>query len=212
MGRWATGSRIVRFTANFPTVNYQRGFGSELFFARSKRFRIETYRETMDSKVSTSETPLVDCGNGTSDNSPTQPSNCNATPARKPTHTQLSFSPKINQSRFGFTNDNRDPYENCGPAYAPALSLVGVRESTLPLNLVGGSGHLLYESGQTSPATAAEVRALRNGRALTVKRTLDLRFTTDCCTGYNTGPGGVYARVGAIFTVNAKLTIRFRPR
>jgi hypothetical protein len=45
-----------------------------------------------------------------------------------------------------------------------------------------------------------------------VERTLDLRFTTDCCTGYNTGPGGIYARVGAIFTVKAKLTIRFRPR
>jgi hypothetical protein len=70
----------------------------------------------------------------------------------------------------------------------------------------------VYESGATSPATAAEVRALRNGRALTVERTLDLHFTTDCCSGFNTGRGGIYLRVGAIFAVKAKLTIRFRPR
>jgi hypothetical protein len=210
-GQVGTGARIVRFTANFPKVDYQRGFGTELFAARSKRFRIETYSETMDSTVSTNETPEVDCGNGTTDNSPTQPSNCNATPAGRPTRTRLSFSPRINQSRFMFANRNRNR-ENCGPDYAAALPLVGVRDSTLPLGLTGGSGQLLYEVGRTSPATAAEVRALRRGRALSVKRTLDLHFTTGCCTGYNTGPGGIYLRVGTIFAVKAKLTIRFRPR
>jgi plastocyanin len=211
-GQVGDGSRTVRFTANFPKVDYQRAFGTELFLARSKRFRIETYREKMDSKVSTNETREVDCGNGTTDNVAAQPSNCNATPAGEPTRTRLSFSPKINKSRFLFTNDRRNRDENCGPSHAAALSLVGVDESTLPLSLTGGSGHLLYESGQTSPATAAEVRALRRGRAVTAVRRLDLRFTTDCCTGYNTGPGGIYARVGAIFAVKAKLTIRFRPR
>jgi plastocyanin len=211
-GQVGEGSRTVRFTANFPKVDYQRGFGQELFLARSKRFRIETYREKMDSEVATNGSPEVDCGNGTSDYSATQPSNCDATPAGKPTHTHLSFSPKINQSRFAFANDNRNPDDNCGPAYAAALSLVGVNEATLPLGLTGGSGQLLYEVGRTSPATAAEVRALRSGRALTVERRLDLRFTTDCCTGFNTGPGGIYSRVGAIFTAKAKLTIRFQPR
>jgi plastocyanin len=211
-GQVGDGSRTVRFTANFPKVDYQRGFGQELFFARSKRFRIETYREKMDSKVSTSETREVDCGNGTSDREATQASNCNATPAGRPTHTELSFSPKIGQSRFAFQNDNRKPDENCGPHYPGGLAVVGVKDSTLPLSLAGGSGQLLYESGTTSPATPAEVRALRNGRALTVERKLDLHFTTDCCSGFNTGPGGIYLRVGAIFTVKAKLAIRFRPR
>jgi plastocyanin len=211
-GQVGDGSRTVRFTANFPKVDYQRGFGNELFLARSKRFRIDVYREKMDSKVSTNETPEVDCGDGTSDRSATQPSNCNATPAGKPTHTQLSFSPKIAQSRFQFTSDTRNRAENCGPHYPGGLATVGVNEATLPLSLLGGSGNLFYESGRTSPATATEVRALRSGRAVTVERTLDLHFTTDCCSGFNTGPGGIYLRVGAIFTVKAKLTIRFRPR
>jgi hypothetical protein len=100
---------------------------------------------------------------------------------------------------------------NCGAGFLAAGNLIGLRPLTLPFWTAGDA--LLYDVGQTSPLTAAEVRALRAGRAITVTRSFELHFTVDCCVEWNEeGKPGTYDRAGARFDVLAQVTIRLRPR
>ena len=92
-----------------------------------------------------------------------------------------------------------------------ALVLVGAGSAVLPLNLGDDEG-VAYDSAQTDSATKSEVSAMRAGRAFTVKRSVDLNFTTPCCEGFNPGSGGSWANTGTIRSYAASLTIRFTPR
>lgn len=209
------GSRNVAFHASFPSVTYRRFGKLESLVGQSTPYRIQRYRETIDSKSShPTGGRYVDCGDGSQDAPPDVEQKCNHDFSGKRVRAELLWSPRVGQGRLQWphTHLGRPPGEpNCGHGYL-AGHLAGLDVDQLPWDAGVGS-HLLYEHGRTNPATAAETRALRNGRSLTVERSFELQWTADCCLEWNEpDKPGTYVRVGARHEAKGRLTIRFTPR
>jgi plastocyanin len=213
-GEVGTTSRTVRWTVRLRDVEYTRLPPFESLTSARSPGRMTLFREVVDAKAGDSRTgPYADCGDGSTDFAPVHDVDCRRTLDGKAIRIALSWIPSENQGRFQFSNDGPEPRprDPCGLSYLNTGVLVGIRENSLPLNLAGSS--FLVDAGATSPATGAEVRAIRAGRAVTVVRGFHLRYTTDCCAGWVTEQiAGVYVRVGEVREVFAKLTIRLTPR
>lgn len=210
------GSRAVTFRASFPDVEYARTGSIEVLSGKSRPFRIQRYRELIDS---TSSDPsggrYVDCGDGSQDAPADVEQRCNHDYAGIRVRAELLWSPRVAQGRFAWPHrylGRRPPFgANCGHGFL-AGHLVGLDTDLLPWD-PGAGDALLYDHGRTDPVTLAEARALRSGRAVTITRSLELRFTTDCCLEWNEeGKPGTYVRVGARHVALGKVTIRLRPR
>jgi hypothetical protein len=174
------------------------------------RARLIHYAESVSAKAALSSSTMVPCQDGkTQDLTADVPVDCTANHGGTRFGLSFGWGPAASKNRFQFGNTGHAQFESCGTGYVGALGLVGIEGSRLPLNLVGSE--LLYDSGNTSPATPHEVAALRAGRALHVVRSIDLHFLTDCCDFW-APHGGVYVRVGTKHDVRAKLEIRLRPR
>ncbi|MEX2105958.1 MAG: hypothetical protein WD810_03565 [Solirubrobacterales bacterium] len=209
------GSREVTFQASFPSVKYQRVGRLEVLTGKSSPYRIQRYREMIDSKTSDpSSGRVVDCGDGSSDPPPDVEQKCDHNFAGSRVRAELLWSPKVGQGRFQWPHTylGRPPRdENCGHGFL-AGHLVGLDTDLLPWD-PGAGAELLYDHGRTGPATAAEVRALRAGHAVTIRRAFELQFTADCCLEWNEpGKPGTYVRVGARHTAKGEVTIRLTPR
>jgi hypothetical protein len=211
------GSRAVTFTATLADVRYTRIGSLEVLRGASGRHRIQRYRESIDAKASDPGSGrVVTCPDGSSDPPPDVDHTCRHDYAGTRVTTTLSWAPRIAQGRFAWSHDylgRRPPSEaNCGVSFLGGGSLVGLDADALPFD-PGAGDALLYDAGRTSPVTLAEARALRNGRPVTITRSIELHFTTDCCTGW-TEPDKptTYLRVGARFDVFGRATIRLTPR
>lgn len=208
--------RTVHLVATLPRVHYSAvpRLGIESLLSSPAVARWGRYLEATQAQVGTSATALVNCPDGrTRDRAPTQPANCNESFGGRPLRLLFGWTPAgSSRTRNRFTLSGRAiGYSGfCPPNLIGALAVAGVDPSSLPLAVVGSA--LADESASTSPATVAEVRALRTGRAVTIRRAYDLHFTTDCCEGYNPGPGGAAARVGGVHASRATLTVRLTPR
>lgn len=210
-GQVGDGRRYVRWTARFPRVEYARAAGVEVLDGGSDRptTRLGAYTESQDAKVSTSETALVACPDGqTSDRAPTQDASCRRTLSGRRVPMQLLWSRTLGLWQISARGNPAAP-EQCGPSYLNSSGLVGLDPLKLPIGLTGN--RILFTMVQAR-ATPGEVARLRAGRSVSVTRAFRLRYTTDCCTGWNPGAGGIYARVGAIQEARAKLTITLAPR
>lgn len=211
------GSRQVGFAATFPEVVYNRIGKLEILSGDSTPFRIQRYREAIDSKTSDpsrGETS-VDCGDGSTDPPATIDQKCSHSYAGLRVRAGLSWSPTIGQGRMAWSHDylgRRPPFgANCGHGLE-AGGLVGLDLDALPWDPSGGDA-LFYDAGRTNPLLPAEARALRAGRALTIERQFQLVFTADCCLEWHEeGKPGTYVRVGARHQARGRVTIRFAPR
>lgn len=211
-GQVGGGTRTVRWTARFPRVEYTRVAGVEVLDGGTDRpaTRLGAYTESQDAKVSTSETALVTCPDGvTSDRAPTQDASCTRRLTGRRVRMRLLWSREIGLWQLGPSGSEPDVPEQCGPSYVNSSGLVGLDALDLPIGLTGN--RVLFTDVQAR-ATAAELARLRAGRSVRVVRAFRLRYTTDCCTGWNPGAGGIYARVGAVQLARAKLTITLSPR
>jgi plastocyanin len=209
------GSRTVGLRATFPSVKYQRYGKLEVLSGESAPYRIQRYREQIDSKTSNPSTgATVDCGDGSQDPTADVEQRCDHNFAGSRVRAELMWSPRIAQGRMQWPHAylGRPPgEENCGHSFL-AGHLVGLDADQLPWDPGAGS-ELLYDHGRTSPLTAAETRALRDGRAVTIERSFELQFTADCCLEWHEpGKPGTYVRVGARHEARGRVTIRFTPR
>ncbi|HEX8690486.1 MAG TPA: hypothetical protein VF729_09625, partial [Solirubrobacterales bacterium] len=209
------GSRAVGFQATFPSVEYNRIGKLEILVGKSNPYRIQRYRETIDSKSShPTGGRFVDCGDGSQDAPPDVEQKCDHNFAGTRVRAELAWSPKIAEGRFGWphTYVGRPPRdENCGHSFL-AGHLVGLDADLLPWDPGAGS-ELLYDHGRTSPLTAAEARRLREGRPVTIERSFELQFTADCCLEWHEpDKPGTYVRVGARHEARGRVTIRLVPR
>jgi plastocyanin len=210
------GSRAVTFQASFPDVKYMRVGQLEALSGKSRPYGIQRYRELIDSKSSDpSGGRFVDCGDGSKDPPADVEQRCDHNYAGTRVQAELLWSPRVAEGRFGWPHrylGRRPPFNaNCGHGFL-AGHLVGLNTDLLPWDPGAGS-ELLYDHGRTDPATQAETRALREGRAVTITRSLEVRFTTDCCLEWHEeGKPGTYVRVGAQHVALGKVTITFVPR
>jgi hypothetical protein len=93
---------------------------------------------------------------------------------------------------------------------APRLSLTRTpRRSPLPLNVVGDQVN--HDDATTAKLAPADVRALRAGRAFTVKFDVTLHFTISVLRRVR-HPRGPAAVIVAIHAYTASLSIHFTPR
>jgi plastocyanin len=210
------GSRTVGLRATFPSVEYDRIGKLELLTGRSKPYRIQRYRETIDSKTSDpSSGRIVDCGDGSFDPPADVEQKCDHDFAGTRVRAELSWSPKIGQGRLHWPHaylGSPPREENCGHGLLAGSVLAGLDMDQLAWD-PGPGTELLYEHGRTNPLTAAEVRALRGGRAVTIERSFELQFTADCCLEWHEqGKPGTYVRVGARHEARGRVTLRFTPR
>lgn len=209
------GSRTVGLRAAFPSVEYNRIGKLEILAGRSNPYRIQRYRETVDSKTSEpSHGAVVDCGDGSFDPPPEVAQKCNHDFSGLRVRGELSWSPRIGQGRMQWPHaylGRRPQGENCGHSFL-AGHLAGLDVDQLPWD-PGAGAELLYDHGRTSPLTPAETRALRGGRAVTIERSLELQWTADCCLEWHEpGKPGTYVRVGARHEARGRVTIRLTPR
>ena len=211
------GARQVSLQASFPSVEYKRFGRLEILNGKSSPYRIQRYRETIDSKSSNPSGPgSVDCGDGSRDVPPLVEQKCDHDYAGTRLRAELSWSPRIASGRFQWPHDylgKRPSGEaNCGHSFLGAGSLVGLDADRLPWD-PGAGGVLLYDHGRTSPVTVAEARALRDGRAVTIRRSFELQFSVDCCVEWHEADKpGTYVRVGARHMARGAVTIRLTPR
>lgn len=111
----------------------------------------------------------------------------------------------VNRARFQLSSDSSGFVDACGPNFMQGTSLVGVDVDALPLNIIGG--HVLWDSGATSTATANEVRSMRAGNGVAVRAisgprtgvTLDALCTEDRVVFLVRGRGG--ARLQSFSTI-----------
>lgn len=209
------GSRTVGLRIVFPEVEYSRFGRLEILSGKSRPYRIQRYRETIDSKSSNpTGGRYVDCGDGSTDAPPDVAQKCNQDFAGTRVRAELSWSPRIAQGRFQWPHSYLGPRpkgENCGHSLL-AGHLVGLDVDLLPWD-PGAGAELFYDHGRTGPATLAETRALREGRRVTVKRSFELQWTADCCLEWHEpDKPGTYVRVGARHEARGAVTIRFTPR
>ncbi len=211
-----SGSREVTFHASFPDVKYARVGNLEVLSGKSKPYGIQRYREKIDAKSSDpSGGRSVDCGDGSIDPPPDVEQKCDHNYAGTRVRAELLWAPKVANGRFQWPHrypGRRPPFDaNCGHNLL-AGTLVGLDTDLLPWDPGAGEA-LLYDHGRTGPATVAEVRALREGRPLTITRQFELHFTVDCCVEWNEpDKPSTYVRVGARHEARGRVTIRFTPR
>ena len=210
------GSRTVGFRASFPNVVYTRVGRLEVLDGKSEPYRIQRYRETIDSKASDpSGGQTVDCGDGSLDAPPVIEQKCDHNYAGRRIRGELLWSPRVAHGRFQWPHSQSSrglpPERNCGHGLH-AGHLVGLNPDLLPWDPGVGS-NLLYEHGRTSPTTPAETRAIQDGRPVTISREFELHWTADCCVEWNEeGKPNTYVRVGARHVAFGKVTIRLTPR
>jgi plastocyanin len=210
------GSRTVAFRASFPDVVYRRIGRIEILDGKSKPYRIQRYRETIDAKSSDpSGGESVECGDGSFDPPPVIEQKCDHNYGGRRIRGELSWSPRVAHGRFQWPQSQSSrglPRErNCGHGLH-AGHLVGLNADLLPWDPGVGS-NLLYEHGRTSPTTPAETRAIREGRPVTISREFELHWTADCCLEWHEeGKPGTYGRVGARHVAFGRVTIRLTPR
>jgi plastocyanin len=209
------GSRTVGLRATFPSVKYQRYGKLEVLSGESAPYRIQRYREQIDSKTSNPSTgKTVDCGDGSRDPTADVEQRCDHNFAGNRVRADLMWSPRIAQGRVQWPHTylGRAPREeNCGHSFL-AGHLVGLDADQLPWD-PGAGAELLYDHGRTNPLTVAETRALRDGRAVTIERSFELQWTADCCLEWHErDKPGTYVRVGARHEARGRVTIRFAPR
>ena len=210
------GSRQVGFAAAFPEVVYSRLGKIEILDGDSSPFRIQRYREKIESKTSDpSSGASVECGDGSSDPPATIEQKCAHSYAGIPVRAKLSWAPKIGEGRMFWSHRylSRRPAfgANCGHGMQ-AGELAGLDVDQLPWD-PGAGETLLYDAGRTNPLLPAEARALRAGRAITIEREFEFAFTADCCLEWHEeGKPGTYVRVGARHQARGRVTIRFTPR
>lgn len=206
-----TGSRNVAFAASFPDVLYQRTGSIEILTGESRPTRIRRYRERIDSRSSDPGSGrFVDCGGGVEDVEPDVEQRCDNDYGGRRVRADLSWSPTATRGRFLWGHEylgTPPPFDgNCGNSF-----LSSVQTGRLPFD-PGAGDPLLYDAGRTAPLSLADVRALRDGRAVTVVRSIELHFTRDCCQGWHEpSKPGTYVRAGARYDVFAKLTLRLAP-
>jgi plastocyanin len=208
-GEVGDGTRNIELRAKLSHAKYSRGFGTEILSDNSAKATLVRYAEKVTAMAAMSSSAEADCGDGTTEQAADVPLDCATNFAGRTLPMSFGWSPSATKNRFQFSNTGHRRFDNCGTEYAGALTLVGIKDSSLPLNLVGSS--LVYDLGNTSPATLHEVAAIRAGRALHVTRSIDLSFLTDCCDFW-APHGGVLARIGTQHDVKAKLEIKLRPR
>jgi plastocyanin len=204
------GERVVNLTVRFPKVTYIRNASVhvESLYSSGASGRFGKTTETIKSLIATSDTPQIKCDGGEY-NKISQPADCHRDFTGKPVLLDLSWGSAI-KNTFLVTNSGPEiTPSSCQDEIDSALNLVGAGSAVLPLNLVGA--RVAYDDAQTDSATRSEVSAMRAGSAFTVIRSVDLKFTTPCCDGFNGGPGGIWARTGTIRSYKASLTIRFTP-
>lgn len=211
------GTRNVTITANLKKAEYTRLGTFEGFESEKQPAKANTYVEQMTSKIADGSagpfTPLCQDGTTTNELSAVHEADCAANRSGERFKLDLRWVRSVNRARFMFSSDKSGMVDQCGPEFVGGLSIVGVELDDLPLNVVGG--HLLRDSGATSPATADEVRRMRTGKPFTIKRELRLRYTANCCTGFNprtSEPTGVWARTGTVMEVVGGLTVKLRRR
>lgn len=211
------GSRKVIITANLKKADYTRIGAVESLESEKQQARASTYVERMTSKIADSSGPFTPlCQNGTTPNGPkaVHDANCSADRSGKRFKFDFRWVRSVARGRYAFGPSNfESPADWCGPNYASGLPLVGIEDDHLPLVIAGG--HLLWDSGTTSSSTAGEVRQLRAGRPVTIKRELRLQYTADCCMGVDPRPiptAGVYADTGLVIKMGATLTVKLRRR
>ena len=211
------GSRTAGFRATYPDVRYTRLGTIEVLTGKSNRYGIQRYRELVDSKSSDPTGPQqVDCGDGSRDAPATIEQKCDNNFAGRRVRGELAWGRTSTRGRFfwehDFTRPPTTPPARCGHSFLNAGSLAGLNPDQLPWD-PGAGGSLWYDAGRTSPLSSAEVRALRNGRALTITREFEVHFTVDCCVEWREpGKSGTYVRVGAKHNARGKVTLRLTPR
>jgi hypothetical protein len=210
------GSRTVGLRATFPSVRYTRIGKLEILTGRSNPYRIQRYRETIASKASDpSYGPTVDCGDGSFDPPPEIEQDCDHDFSGTRVRAELGWSPKATRGRMQWPHAylGAPPRaENCGHGLLAGQALAGLDIDRLPWD-PGAGAELFYDHGRTNPLTRAEVRALRGGRAVTIRRSFELQFTADCCLEWHEpDKPGTYARVGARHEARGQVTIRLVPQ
>ena len=211
-GEVGHGERDVHLVARFRRVEYSAFPRANLEGVSSGKARASgSYSERTQAGVATAATPEVACPNRSLDHSPTQEASCSLRLPGSRFRFRFDWTPAGEvPGAFAWNAETQGTAGSCPPYVLGALGLVGIELDRMPLNPSGF--RLDYDEGQTSPATRAELRALRSGRSFTVRRSYELHFTTDCCNGFNPGRGGVLARVGGVFDTSVKLAIRFTRR
>jgi hypothetical protein len=211
------GSRTAGFRGTYPDVKYTRIGGLEILTGKSNRFGIQRYRELIDSKSSNpSSGQAVDCGDGSKDPPADIEQKCDNNFAGRRVRGELGWGRTSTRGRLFWTHDFvrsiAAPPARCGHSFLNAGSLVGLKPDQLPWD-PGAGNELWYDAGRTNPLSVSEVRALRNGRALTITREFELHFTVDCCVEWHEpNKPGTYVRVGAKHNARGKVTLRLTPR
>jgi hypothetical protein len=201
------GTRTVTMRANLNKVKYFRGRGHESLSQRNAPVTFVTYAERVNGNTSTSASPMVTCQDGTTrDQAADQSVDCFRDHAGLKARGLFAWAGDTN-ARFQLAV-RRASIARCGTNYSGILQVLGVPNFGLPVNL--GNRGFTYNSIASSPATAAEARAIRAGRRVHIARRISLSFTTGCCDGYQP-QGEADTRVGTIHTVTARLDINLRP-
>jgi plastocyanin len=213
------GIRDVSYRVALRNVRYIRIFTIENLTSADSPGHVATGHEHVDATVPEHHSPNVTgCqdveGRPASDPASDQSVSCDNQYRGTPISMRLLWSARVVQGRFQFDNSGRRVTTlQCGPNFDGGLATAGVNLSSFPLALNVVADRLAWDEGNTSPATRAEANALRAGRAVTIRRRVDLDFTADCCNFWNPDVARylVFNRNGAVFHVRGALTIALRP-
>jgi plastocyanin len=209
-GEVGTGSRSVQMRVALPKVKYFRGRGAESLSERGARATLVRYAEQVTGNTSTSASKEVTCQDGTStDTTADQPIDCFRDHAGRTARGTFAWSPAGTASRFEFAAPKGPSFGRCGTSYAGILDVLGVGPFALPLNLV--DRRFSYSGVATSPASLREVRGIRAGLPVRIRRRIVLDFTTGCCDGY-APHGQAYSRIGSVHDVIASFDLSLRPK
>ena len=168
----------------------------------STPFRIQRYREAIDSKSSdpTGGT-AVDCGDGSKDPPATIEQDCSHNYAGLPVRADPLLVAEDRPGAHALVSRLPRPPASLQRQLRPRP--VGRRPGRprrrRPPRDPGAGNALLYDAGRTSSLLPAETRALRAGRGVTIERQFEFAFTADCCLEWHEeGKPGTYVRVGAV--------------
>jgi plastocyanin len=216
-GETGKGSRVVSYDVRLRDVKYERVLHIENLTTARSPGRVGVGHEHVDAKLQRPGAKSNECtkadGDPILDPPADDPVTCDNVYTGAALKLRFLWSRGVAQNRFQFANDGpRVKTLECGPHYLGGLAIAAPGATTFPypLNLAGGD-KLAWDLGNTSPATTAEVRALRAGRAVTITRSLLLNFTADCCNGWAPRDRGVLARIGAKWRVRASLRVKLVP-
>lgn len=201
------GTRELVMRAALNKVKYFRGRGHDSLSQRSAKITWVRFAELVSGQTSTSASRDVTCPDGSTDQAADQSVNCFRDRAGRTTRGLFAWAGDTN-GRFELAV--RGPaLARCGTSYSGILEVLGVPRFGLPVNLVDRG--LTYRSISTTPASAAETRAIRAGRRVHVVRRVNLSFTTGCCDAYQP-QGEADTRVGTVRTVTIRFDLTLTPR